>query len=153
MARLKKGSAAAKAWGRRMQALRNRSSRKPKAKTSRKRSRNMAAKRKYTRRRRSTRSFFSSPEAQLAAGVAIATFTEPIADNMIARFLPQVSANGMDDLLKAGLGFIASKKTTGIIKRTAQAYMVFGIRNFVAQRTGRIIGVTNSPQLAATVGV
>ena len=135
---MKKGSPQAKAWGRKMKALRNRGTTKSRS-SSREVTRPMAR----TRRTRTRARYYSKARRRVSRiglkptdmviGFGIMTLTEPIINGLSARFIPSNLGLFGDDFLKIVGGYYIGKKSKNkIIKATAYAYMGIGVRNLLS---------------------
>lgn len=81
---------------------------------------------------------------KMAQSAAIAAVIEPVADQFIASFAPQIPTVGSvqsDDLVKVGIGYFLGKRS-GMVGSTARFIGLFGVRNIVKQLVGGGLSLT-----------
>ena len=130
---MKKGSKQAKAWGRRMKMLRNKtsSSTKRRVVTMPKRRRTSRVRRAAGRSYRSRTSGLQAKH--FVAGSVISVFTKPIINSLSARFVPGFLGQIGDDVLFLIAGWYGSKKFKNkYLKVTALVYMIMAAQNLVS---------------------
>lgn len=143
MARFKKGSAAAKAWGARMKRLRNSSST---SRSTKRRTKQKMAKRRKTTRRKSTSSSVMKPMAILLGGGIYGALRAKLS-NLLSPVTSKVPLGDVaDEAVLFAAGYFANKNFKDkTLKSVAQSAMVVeAARMGEAVSTGSIFGGSSS---------